>query len=69
VPVQMKQEERVKFNVWQTSLAQCKGIATGGIVTYRQIYSRNNPIIPDFFNDPIEFHFDEKIDFSPNSKL
>ncbi len=65
VPVQMKQEERFKYNLWQTSLAQCNSIATGGIIKYRQIYTRHNPVIPDFFNDDISFHFNDSIDFTP----
>jgi hypothetical protein len=58
-----KSEARKKFDLLKTAIPLCKSIGINAIVTYKQVYSRSNHNIPVFFNDPVNFQYDETIQF------
>lgn len=63
-----KGEARKKFDLLKTAIPQCKTIGNNAIVGYKQQYIRTNPDIPVFFNDPVNFQYDEVIQFLKSPK-
>lgn len=62
--IAQKSEARKKFELLKTAIPLCKSIGISAVIKYKQIYSRTNHNTPEFFNDPINFQYDESIQFS-----
>jgi hypothetical protein len=63
-----KGEARTKFDQLKTSIALCKSTGICAVIRYRQLFSRANQNIPPFFNEPINFQYDETIQIFQSPK-
>jgi hypothetical protein len=60
-----KQEARIIYDFASSAIKRCKSIALNAVATYQKVYARfRNNDIPDFFNEPCDFQFDDSFQLS-----